>query len=322
MGKRQSTNRGLRAKGHTPEGTHVPAMTAEVLALLDPQPGDVIVDCTIGYGGHARLFLERIGPQGLLIGLDIDGQELDRTRWRLGTDERVHLHRRNFAELPDVLKAEGVAGANVIFADLGVSSMQVDDATRGIGFKADGPLDMRMDDRIQTTAADLLATLGERELSDALRRLSDEPDHEAIARLIAGQRQVQPIATADELVRLVLNAKGFTPRTWKRYQKQAAFGTAHPAARTFQTLRILVNNELANLERLLEHAPGCLAGGGRIGVLSFQPGEDRLVKQAFREGQQAGLYAAIAPNVLRPRTSEIVKNPRAASARFRWARRA
>ncbi|HEV56953.1 MAG TPA: 16S rRNA (cytosine(1402)-N(4))-methyltransferase [Phycisphaerales bacterium] len=322
MGKRQSTNRGLRAKGRTPEGTHVPAMAAEVLALLDPQPGDVVVDCTIGYGGHARMFLERIGPQGRLIGLDIDGPELDRTRRRLGADGRVRLHRRNFAELPDVLKAEGIAGASVIFADLGVSSMQVDDATRGIGFKADGPLDMRMDDRIETTAADLLATLSEVELSDALRRLSDEPDHEAIARLIAGQRQVQPVATVDELVRLVLNAKGFTPRTWKRYQKQAPFGTAHPAARTFQALRILVNNDLTHLDRFLALAPQCLASGGRIGVLSFQPGEDRLVKQAFRDGYRTGVYAAIAPNVLRPRTGEIVKNPRSASARFRWARRA
>jgi len=323
MGRRDDRRpANLRAKGRTAAGTHVPVMAAEVIALLDPRPGDVVVDCTVGYGGHTRRFLERIGLAGRLIGLDRDGRELERTRRRFADEPRVRLYHRNFAELADVLASAGVDGADVIFADLGVSSMQIDDPGRGIGFAHDGPLDMRMDDRLETTAADLLVRLTEQELSRAFRELADEPDHAAIARLIVGQRRARPIRTTQELVRLVLNAKGLTPRTWQRRQKRAPFGSGHPAARTFQALRILVNDELGSLQRLLDAAPGCLHAGGRIGILSFQPGEDRLVKQAFREGRAAGVYGEIAPQVLRPRTGEIVRNPRSASARFRWARKA
>ena len=197
--------------------------------------------------------------------------------------------------------------------------MQIDDPTRGISYKSDGPLDMRMDQRLTTTGADLLATLSQEKLSNALLELSDEPDHEIIAQCIVGQRISAPIATTAQLVRLVLNAKGMTERTWKKQQKKSSFGQLHPAARTFQTLRIMVNDELGSLKQLLNDAPKCLRPGGRIGIICFHSGEDRLVKNNFRQNCDDGIYTSISKNALTPRTGEVVRNPRSASAKFRWA---
>ena len=298
---------------------HVPVLAGQVMRSLGPAPGEIVVDCTLGTGGHAAWFLDRIGAGGVLIGLDVDGDELQRTRARLADrGGQVRTHRTNFAELPSLLAAEGIEAADIIFADLGTSGMQVDDPARGIGYKADGPLDMRMDDRLAKTAADLLADLTEQELSGALSELSDEPDHQRIAEWIANQRQVQPLARVEQLVRLVLNAKGMVPRTGGK-QKWNEYGRQHPAARTFQALRILVNHEIENLEALLAAAPSCLRPGGRIGVISFHSGEDRIVKRAFREGHSAGAYSRIAAKPVTPTPAEVRRNPRSASAKFRWA---
>ena len=225
----------------------------------------------------------------------------------------------NFAGIANVLAKEQIDGYDIIFADLGVSSMQIDDPSRGISYKHEGPLDMRMDTRIQRTGADLLASLSQEELSQALAELSDEPDHDLIAQMIVGQRTVQPITQTSQLIRLVFNAKGLTEKTWKKQQRQSAFGSLHPAARTFQALRILVNDELASLKELLRVAPYCLRPGGRIGIISFHSGEDRLVKHAFRDGHEQGLYASISQDALVPRIQEKMQNPRSASAKFRWA---
>ena len=310
----------LRAKGRTLAGTHVPIMVSEVIGCLDVKVGDCVVDCTLGYGGHAREFVKRIGNDGRLVGLDVDGAELEKTKYRLGKlNAQMGFYRRNFGAIDEVFAEEGGDGFDVIFADIGVSSMQVDDATRGISYKADGPLDMRMDDRRVKTGTDLLAELTEQELSDALWELSDEPDHAVIAQWIAGQRQAKPIARVDELVRLVFNAKGMTEQTWKKQQKGSRFGSLHPAARTFQTLRILVNDELGSLRRLLEVGPACLRPGGRIGVISFHSGEDRMVQRAFKEGHEAGVYSAVSDGAVKPRVNEVQRNPRSSSARFRWA---
>ncbi|MBN1819000.1 MAG: 16S rRNA (cytosine(1402)-N(4))-methyltransferase RsmH [Sedimentisphaerales bacterium] len=319
---RQDRRRPFRAKSKTPAGTHIPVLAEEVMATLNPRLGQIILDCTVGFGGHAQAFLEQIGPEGRLIGLDMDAGELERTRFRFKKCDNVHLYHANFAEMQNVLRKEGVEKVDVIFADLGVSSMQIDDASRGIGYKADGPLDMRMNQTLDRTGADLLAELSEAELSRALWELSDEPDHVTIARFIVGQRQAQPITTVDQLIRLVFNAKGLTPRTWKQLQKQSNFGALHPAARTFQALRILVNDELGSLSRLLETAPNVINAGGRIGIISFHSGEDRLVKNAFRQGRKDGVYSKTSMQVIAPRTSEIVRNPRSASAKFRWAQKA
>ncbi len=279
----------VRAQGRTPAGSHVPVMLAEALAALAPRPGDVVADCTVGYGGHAVEFLRRIAPGGRLIGLDADRAALDAAQVRLQAAGGAFLLRHaNFSQLEDVLAAGNTSACDVIFADLGLSSVQIDDPERGFSYKADGPLDMRMDRAQAETAADLLAELPERDLADALADLGDEPDAARIA--------------------------------WAIVRRRAA-GEAgpHPAARAFQALRILVNDELAALDALLRDAPRLLRPGGRIGILSFHSGEDRLVKDSFREGRRAGRYAAVSAEVLRPSSDEVRSNPRSAPARFRWA---
>ena len=313
----------MRAKGKTTAGTHVPVLLKEVMARLTPSSGEIVVDCTLGYGGHASQFARRIASDGKLIGLDVDGKELEATKRRLKDVRcRLSFHNTNFGDIAEVLRKEELDGADIIFADIGVSSMQVDDASRGISYKNDGPLDMRMDGRLEKTGADLLAQLSEDQLSKMLWENSDEPDHEVLAQWIVAQRISRPITQVSELIRLIFNAKGLTEKTWKKKQRQSSFGSSHPAARTFQALRIMVNNELGVLEKLLAKAPCCLRPGGRIGIISFHSGEDRLVKQSFRDGYQAGLYEAISEKAIVPDKWEITKNPRSSSARFRWARKA
>ncbi|MCX5634156.1 MAG: 16S rRNA (cytosine(1402)-N(4))-methyltransferase [Phycisphaerae bacterium] len=182
----------LRAKGKTPAGTHVPVLIEEVLGCLKPGPGQVIADCTVGYGGHALEFIKRIGPAGKLIAFDVDNAELERTRYRLSKETvPVSFYHSNFAGIANVMKKENLDGYDIIFADLGVSSMQIDNPDRGISYKHEGPLDMRMDDRLKRTGADLLNNLSEEELAKAFWELSDEPDYQKIARLIVAQRAVQ-----------------------------------------------------------------------------------------------------------------------------------
>ena len=310
----------LRAKGKTPAGTHIPVLAEEVIAYLKPCPGQVVVDCTVGYGGHAEQFIKLIKPTGRLIAMDVDGAELERTRSRLSKENvPVSFHHSNFAGIAQVLKKEGMVGCDVIFADLGVSSMQIDNPDRGFSYKHKGHLDMRMDSRGKQTGADLLNSLSEEELSKALLELADEPDHQQIAHFIVTQRAVQPITQTEELLRLVFNVKGLTAKTWQRQNKASKFGSLHPAARTFQALRILVNDELGCLKELLRIAPYCLNPGGRIGIISFHSGEDRLVKRAFRDNVRAGVYQSAAKDPIVPRIKEIISNPRSASAKFRWA---
>jgi 16S rRNA (cytosine1402-N4)-methyltransferase len=310
----------LRAKGSTPAGTHVPVLVEEVMACLRPAPGDIVVDCTVGYGGHALEFIRRIEPGGRLIGLDVDAEELERTRRRLAhVKTPVSFHRRNFAGIAKVMNQEKLDGFDVIFADLGVSSMQVDNPARGMSYKQEGPLDMRMDDRLKRTAADWLNTLPDEELAEILWKLADEPDHRRIARLIVARRAAEPVTRTSQLVQIVFEAKGMTAKTWREQQRRSPSGSLHPAARTFQALRILVNDELGSLRELLRVAPCCLRPSGRIGIISFHSGEDRLVKQAFRAGLRTGVYESAAPDVIVPTVREIHANPRSASARFRWA---
>jgi 16S rRNA (cytosine1402-N4)-methyltransferase len=310
----------LRAKGNTPAGTHIPILTQEILACLKPQPGDIVADCTVGYGGHAREFIRRIGPAGRLIGFDVDGAELDRTRQRLGAENvPLSLYRSNFAGIANVLATEGLDGYDIIFADLGVSSMQIDDPQRGMSYKRDGPLDLRMDDRLRRTGADLLNSLSEAELAQALWELADEPDHEKIAHLIVTQRATEPIARTSQLAALVCAAQGLTLKSWHQQQRLSKHRCLHPAARTFQALRMLVNDELGSLRELLRVTPYCLRRGGRVGIISFHSGEDRLVKQSFRDGLRTGLYQSAADDPITPSREETTANPRSSPAKFRWA---
>jgi 16S rRNA (cytosine1402-N4)-methyltransferase len=301
------------------------------MAALAPAPGETVADCTIGYGGHALAFLGRIGPTGRLIGLDVDADELDRARRRLaeaGWAAGISLHRSHFGGLGKVLAAEALDGFDVIFADLGVSSMQIDNPARGFSYKYDGPLDMRMDQRLRRTAADWLAALSEEELAAALDALADEPDHRRIARAIVRERASRPITRTAQLVRVILGTLATTRRgALTAVPASAAHASSserpdlHPAARTFQALRILVNDELKALEQLLRVAPYCLRAGGRIGVISFHSGEDRRVEESFRQGLETGLYLVVTEQPIRPGPVECRDNPRSASARFRWARK-
>lgn len=311
----------LRAKGKTPAGTHIPIMTAEIIEALKPAPGEVVADCTLGYGGHATEFAQCIGPTGKLVGFDFDGVELERTRQRLSSlNVPMSFHRSNFAGIANVMRKEGIDGFDIIFADLGVSSMQIDNPHRGMSYKRPGPLDMRMDDRRKQTAAELLNTLSEKELSEALLEFSDEPDHQAIAERIVAARTSRPFTTVEQLVELIFAVRGITPQDWKEQVRQRP-GQLHPAARTFQTLRMLVNDELGALKELLRLAPYCLRPGGRIGIISFHSGEDRLVKKSFAAGLHEGLYQAVADEIITPTRNEIAANPRSASAKFRWAQK-
>jgi 16S rRNA (cytosine1402-N4)-methyltransferase len=289
-----------------------------VLRALAPKPGQTIVDCTVGLGGHSAALLEHVAPTGRLIGIDFDPANLALARAKLlavGGSPRFDLFHNNFAALPTVLAEAGVARVDGALADLGVSSPHLDDPTRGFSFKRPGPLDMRMDPTRGQPASALVNRMSQRELEAALLELGDETDAPQIARLIVERRAEQPITTTDQLCAIVCEARDFT-------LQRAAGAKLHPATRTFQALRILVNRELANLDRLLAVLPDCLAPGGVAAIISFHSGEDRRVKAAFREGREAGVYDEVSPEPVVADEAEQRANARSRSAKLRWARRA
>jgi 16S rRNA (cytosine1402-N4)-methyltransferase len=281
------------------------------------------VDCTVGWGGHAVEFLRRVGPHGRLLGIDFDLDNLPRARERLeAVGFPFTLHQGNFAGLPAVLAAAGVTEVHGLLADLGVSSMQLDDPERGFSYVRDGPLDMRMDRTRGQTAAQLLATISPEQLAEALATYGDEPEAGKIAAAIVAARGREPLERTGQLARVIAEATGWGSQG-KRWRLHPARGkwNLHPAARTFQALRLLVNRELQNLQALLRALPACLAAGGRAAIVSFHSGEDRLVKAAFRDGVRAGIYAEVADEPVRPTPEERLANPRSRSAKLRWARR-
>jgi 16S rRNA (cytosine1402-N4)-methyltransferase len=298
------------ASGKTPAGTHRPIMVAEVLDVLKPQPGEIAVDCTLGFGGHAREILAKIQPGGRLIGLDADPVELPKTEARLrelGFGPEVFVARRsNFAGLPKALLEAQLAGADVILADLGVSSMQLDDPSRGFSVKFDGPLDMRMNPNRGQPASVLLQRIEPGALAKLLAENADEPHAQTLAAALAGK----PFATTLALANAIRRA---LPRTEE---------ADDAVRRVFQALRITVNDELGALDTLLRVLPSCLNAGGRVAILTFHSGEDRRVKKSFEAGLRDGVYAEIAPEVIRPTPTERHDNPRSAPAKLRWARKA
>ena len=290
-----------------------------MLDVLDPRPRQTIVDCTLGLAGHAAALLPRISPGGTLIGLDLDPHNLDQARATLEplaaqSQSTLHLHHTNFAALPTVLAQAGVGKAHGILADVGVASTQIDDPARGFSYRQSGPLDMRMDPTRGQPASTLINRLSERELAEALLELGDETDAPRIARLIVERRKDHPISTTDDLTQIVCEARHFT-------LKRAAGAKLHPAARTFQALRILINRELANLDRLLAVLPESLVPGGVAAVITFHSGEDRRVKQSFRDLHRAGVYSDISPDPITATDEEQRDNPRSRSAKLRWAGR-
>jgi 16S rRNA (cytosine1402-N4)-methyltransferase len=304
----------------TPDGQHRPVLLREVLSALDPQPGMIVVDCTVGWAGHSAELLQLIGPSGLLIGLDLDSDNLPKARERLdAVGHPFHLHHSNFAGLQQILASHGITQIDALVADLGMSSMQVDDPARGFSYAREGALDMRMDRSRGRTAAELLATISAKELTASLQKLADEPNAEPIASAIVAARAKGPIATTKELTRIIQNATRQEP--WQLHPTPGKWNL-HPAARTFQALRILVNRELASLEHLLRILPQCLNPNGSAAIISFHSGEDRIVKSAFRTGLETGIYQAISPDPIRATWDEREQNPRSRSAKLRWARRA
>ncbi len=304
----------------TPPGEHRPVLLDEVLAILAVGPGAVVVDCTVGWAGHSVEMLRRAGPDGRLIGLDLDADNLPRARERLAAlGFPFALHHGNFAALPTILATEGVPAVDAVLADLGMSSMQVDDAERGFSYSRDGPLDMRMDRSRGRTAAQVLAAISAPELVRALREFGDEPDAERMAELLIEARDRGELQRTGDVARVLLDA---TKTGRWRLHPAAGKWNLHPAARTFQALRILVNRELASLEQLLRVLPDLLKPGGRAAIISFHSGEDRLVKTAFRDGRRLGLYETVSDEPVRATFAERTANPRSRSAKLRWAVRA
>jgi 16S rRNA (cytosine1402-N4)-methyltransferase len=299
------------ASGKTPAGMHRPVMVAEVMEALAPRPGQLAVDCTLGFGGHAQELLARISPGGRLLGLDTDPMELPKTEARLrglGFGADVFTARRsNFAGLPQALWEAEIQGVDVLLADLGVSSMQLDDPTRGFSVKNEGPLDMRMNPQRGQPASALLVRIGPEALKILLTANADEPRSAELAPALAGKS----FATTTALAKAVRAA---LPRLSKE-------DVADSIRRVFQALRIAVNDEFSALETLLRHLPACLNPGGRAAVLSFHSGEDRRVKKWFEAGLREGIYAEIS-GALRPGAEERRANPRCAPAKLRWAKRA
>ncbi|HSQ55511.1 MAG TPA: 16S rRNA (cytosine(1402)-N(4))-methyltransferase RsmH [Gemmata sp.] len=310
-----------RVRRSTAAGEHRPVLLADVLAVLDPRPGQTIVDCTLGFAGHAVELLKRISPDGLLIAMDLDAANIEPARVRLEEVGGLFaLHQANFAGLPTALAAEGINQIDGLLTDLGMSSMQLDDRDRGFSFMRDGPLDMRMDRTRGRTAAEMLKSLSVEELTKCFIELGDEPRGAQIAAAVVEARTDKPIERTQELRELidrvapvqVIRTPGAPP---ERKQLLA------PATRVFQALRILVNRELANLAALLRLLPTILKPGAAAAIISFHSGEDRLVKTAFREGFRGGVYSAISEEAIRPTYAERQENPRSRSAKLRWARR-
>lgn len=303
------------ARGGTPAGSHRSIMVAEILQVLRPQPGEIAVDVTLGYGGHAREILRAILPGGRLYGLDVDPEELPKTEARLRADgippEALIVRRMNFAALPQLLAEEGLTGVDLVLADLGVSSMQIDNPARGFTFKREGPLDLRMNPERGMPASALLATISEEKLVRLLQENADEVYAEAIARTLIAHRG--QLTTTTALAGAVREALRTLPAT----EREAAGDD--PIRRTFQALRIAVNQEFSALDTLLHMLPYCLNPGGRVAILTFHSGEDRRVKNAFQEGLERGVYTDIARTVIRASAEERHANPRSSSAKLRWA---
>jgi 16S rRNA (cytosine1402-N4)-methyltransferase len=312
--------RHVESRGKTVAGTHRPIMVREVLGVLAPRPGETGVDATLGHGGHALEMLGALmagGAPGRLLGLDVDPVERPRAEARIRaagyTEGQFVSVASNHAGLPGVLERLGWGGADVVLADLGVSSMQIDDPARGFSVKFDGPLDLRMNPARGVSAADWLAGASERRIEEALREGADEARAGELARALAGAR-------AGRGFRRTLELAGWL-REWAgpHAGRDAAESLVR---RVFQALRIAVNDEYSSLGTFLRLLPTVLRPGGRVAVLTFHSGEDRRVKHAFREGVASGVYVEAPEEVTRPSAEERRANPRSAPAKLRWARRA
>lgn len=301
-------------RGQTPAGMHRPILVKEVMQVLDPKPGMLGLDATLGFGGHAQELLKHILPGGRLIGIDVDPLELPRTESRLrglGFSEEVLLVRRmNFAGLPQLLPIAG-GPFDFILADLGVSSMQLDNPARGFSFKTDAPLDLRLNPGKGQPASAFIKAVSEEDLTELLISNADEPNAREIAKVIFENRH--QIISTTQISDIVSRALRHLPEQTRREETKRAL------QRTFQALRIAVNDEFTVLDQFLNLMPACLKAAGRVAILTFHSGEDRRVKKSFLDGYRSGIYSQIAREPIRSSADERRSNPRSACAKLRWA---
>lgn len=306
-------------KGSTPVGMHISICVKEILEFLQIQPGQVGLDATLGYGGHTREMLACLKGQGHLYALDIDTIEMAKTKKRLEDlgygEEILTIRHLNFADIDQI--GDEVGPFDFVLADLGVSSMQIDNPDRGFTYKKDGPLDLRLDPSRGISAAERLREISLEELQGMLQENADEPYAKEIARsIIAGTKKGRRIDTTSHLRQAIEDALSFIP------EKERAEAVKKSCQRTFQALRIDINSEFEVLYQFLEKLPGVLAPGGRVAILTFHSGEDRIVKRSFKAWKREGLYSEIAEEVIRPGAEECRRNSRAHSTKMRWAIRA
>ena len=304
------------SKGSTPAGMHLSICVREILDFLQIKPGQKGLDATLGYGGHTREMLKCLQSQGHLYALDVDPIELAKTRERLQSQgfgpEILTIIQENFANIDRV--AAEVGPFDFVLADLGVSSMQIDNPDRGFSYKTEGPLDLRLNPEKGITAAERLQTIEEEELRGMLLENADEPYAEEIARAVVQEiRRGNPIDTTTRLRQVIEKALSRVPAADRKEAVKKS------CQRTFQALRIDINSEFEVLYSFLEKLPDVLAPGGRVAVLTFHSGEDKLVKKSFKQFFKEGIYSDIAKDVIRPSAQECVQNPRARSTKMRWA---
>ena len=302
-------------KGNTPAGMHISIMVKEILEILDIKQGEIGLDATLGYGGHTKAMLEKLNGKGHIYALDIDPIESEKTRERLEkqgyTQEILTIRNINFKNVDEIIAESGKF--DFILADLGVSSMQIDNPNRGFSFKVDGELDLRLNPSIGVSAADRINSINREELEAMLVENADEVYAQEIAEAIINYRKKYGrIDTTTKLRKIIEEALVFIP------QKDAKEQLHKACQRTFQAIRIDVNNEFEVLYEFLEKLPEILAPNGRAVILTFHSGEDRLVKKSFKKFKQSGMYSEIASDVIRPSGEECYRNPRAKSTKLRW----
>lgn len=306
----------LRSKGKTPAGMHIPIMVDEILEFLQIEPGQQGLDVTLGYGGHTTEMLKKLDHTGHIYGLDVDPIESAKTRERLSErgygPKDVTVTLLNFKDIDKM--AEKYGKFDFVLADLGVSSMQIDDPSRGFSFKREGPLDLRLDPSHGKPASEWLKTVRFDEFKEKLIENSDEPYAEQIAREVFHRKKHHlPLETTRDMYETVENALSFLPT------KERKDTIKKSCQRTFQAMRIEVNHEFEVLDIFLEKLPGVLKSGGKVAILTFHSGEDRRVKKSFQHFNREGIYSEVARHVTRPSPEECHKNTRASCTKMRWA---
>jgi 16S rRNA (cytosine1402-N4)-methyltransferase len=306
----------VKLQGRTPAGMHRSICVNEILKFLNIVPGQIGLDATLGYGGHSLEMLKCLIPGGRLYAIDVDPFELPRTKERLealgfGPDILV-IQKMNFSDIDQIAFESGPL--NFVLADLGVSSMQIDNPERGFSFKIEGPLDLRLNPKSGKSAAALLKTISQQKLEELFTINSDEPHSELISKAIVSKiSKGMVIATTTQLQEIIKETLEFLPENTRKEEIKKT------CQRCFQALRIEVNNEFGVLDKFLEKLPSVLAPGGKVAILSFHSGEDRRVKKSFQSLFREGIYSKVAPDAIRPTAEESHANPRAKSAKFRWA---